>query len=291
MNSSTIRPGRRPTDAHTYTPTTTTKLYMVSGGLCMNPDCRALLMVHKDKQKPISGDNVFLSKNIAHIHSDSPSGPRYESARSIDDLRGYSNLLVLCPTCHTMIDALPDDYPASVLETWRTIREDEALRRVVSNLSLLATVVRAVTLESAFQEPVASADSLVPFQIADKITFNKLSEGGLLVREYSVYEGALRQLYAELEQQSPFKKASLLSYVEGQYQKAKNHYLAADAPGLPGMEIIRAHSDDIFHRVHESLIETVKRSGTGLSYEETWFGTLIVMVDAFIVCRVLEAPK
>lgn len=275
-------------DSHTYAPTTVNKLLMLSLARCMNPDCQQMLVVQRDVRLPLTGPNSLLTKNIAHVHSEQPKGPRYDPSLSIDDLRAYTNLVLLCPACHKRIDEFPDDFPASVVERWREMREAEALRSFHGNSSLLAKVVSAIAREGAFDLPVGIEAPPLPYTVVDKIAYNELSASAWLIREYAAYAGALRALYAQLEEQSPHLKTSLLRFIAMQYQKAKNAYASSNDTSL--IEIVRQHSDEILEAVHTALVDVVEVSAPSLSYEEIQFGTLIVVVDAFIDCRVLESP-
>jgi len=190
-----------------------------------------------------------------------------------------------------MIDTDPGRFPADLLQTWKSIREFEVLRLFSGNSSLLVTVVHAIAAEGAFDEQVHVDDTLTPYGIAEKISFNKLSENAWLVREYSAYEGALHRLYAELERQSPHLKTSLLRFVGEQYRRVKSGHLSSfQQSGDTSVAIVQQHSDEIFDAVYSNLVKVVQQSTSVLSREEISFGVLIVVVDAFIDCRVLEPP-
>jgi hypothetical protein len=61
---------------------------------------------------------------MAHVISTSNVGPRGDSASGID---AYENLILLCPTHHTLIDKAPDDFPVDVLRDWKS-RHEESVR-------------------------------------------------------------------------------------------------------------------------------------------------------------------
>lgn len=88
-------------------------LWSESGGYCQNPGCRADLHA-------LASETTVAE--LAHIIPASPRGPR--SAEGVgatrEDRADPSNILVLCPTCHTLIDKAPTSYPAAVLREWKT---------------------------------------------------------------------------------------------------------------------------------------------------------------------------
>ena len=87
-------------------------LWSESGGHCQNPGCRRDLHAIL-KRKPVS--------ELAHIIPASLGGPRgTEETHLNDDQRaGASNILLLCPTCHTAIDKDTAEYPVELLRAWK----------------------------------------------------------------------------------------------------------------------------------------------------------------------------
>jgi len=279
-------------DAHSYTPTTLARLHMISLGLCMNPECREHLLSQHDGRQPFSAATAALVADVAHIHSPRPDGPRHALDMTVDELRDYPNLLLLCQRCHRKVDGSPHLYPADALYMWKAVREREAQGVLTHNPLLLTTVVDAITREAAFDQPPNSPESLLPYDVTDKIDHNQMVESAYLVHEYAVFQAPLLALYAELEQQNPVLKTSLLRFVAQEYQMVKNRFIAADtASHLTAGEIVAAHSDEIFTTVLATLVDLVLRGTPRLPWEQAYFGVLIVTVDAFMACKVMEPPR
>ncbi|MGW4426023.1 hypothetical protein [Streptosporangium sp. NPDC004631] len=51
----------------------------------------------------------------AHVVAHSDLGPRADQTLSEEDRSDPANIVMLCPTCHTQVDKLPDNFPAEVL--------------------------------------------------------------------------------------------------------------------------------------------------------------------------------
>ena len=82
-------------------------IYASHGGLCAFPDC----------PYPASMEDGTPLLEIAHIYAASPAGPRSNPALSRAQVDDESNLILLCPAHHAMIDTMAYEYPtARVIE-------------------------------------------------------------------------------------------------------------------------------------------------------------------------------
>src|SRR5882672_2726342 len=75
---------------------TVKRLFAHSGNRCAFPSCTTDL---------VQGDVIV--GEICHIKAASPNGPRYDGDQSAKDRHSYDNLVLLCATHHTVIDADP----------------------------------------------------------------------------------------------------------------------------------------------------------------------------------------
>lgn len=115
------------------------------GFLCSRPGCG----------QPTSGPQVDAAKSInigvaAHITAASPNGPRYDSALSPEQRGGIENGIWLCQTCGKLVDSDPTRYPAPLLQAWKQLAEDRAIRdiedgRRSSRVSVEASLDRLTT--------------------------------------------------------------------------------------------------------------------------------------------------
>lgn len=97
------------------TPSTVKKLFAYSGNACARPDCDARL---------VDETGTMLGK-IAHICAAEKGGARYVDSMTDDQRRSFHNLIIVCPTCHDVIDD-PDNsqkFSAEVLRTWKRSHE------------------------------------------------------------------------------------------------------------------------------------------------------------------------
>lgn len=89
------------------------RLFSESAGHCQNPDClQQLYPVEMGGSKHIA--------EMAHVIPHGKKGPRHENRPTERfDADSFENLILLCPTCHTIIDKEPDGYSRSTLLDWK----------------------------------------------------------------------------------------------------------------------------------------------------------------------------
>lgn len=68
-------------------------LFAKSQNRCANPDCGATLVI-----------NETVLAEICHIRARRKGGPRYDPLLSEQQKNAAANLIILCPTCHTLVD-------------------------------------------------------------------------------------------------------------------------------------------------------------------------------------------
>src|ERR1700726_967303 len=84
------------------------QLYVLSGNQCANPRCATVLI----------NANGTLVADVCHIKAEKPGGPRHDKRLSPEERRASSNLILLCSTCHTLVDREPEKYTVTVLTEW-----------------------------------------------------------------------------------------------------------------------------------------------------------------------------
>lgn len=89
------------------------RLFALSGNQCARPNCPTVLM---------AADGTLVGE-VAHIAAESPGGPRFNPNLSEADRRAFDNLLLLCATCHTLVDKSPKQYTTATLRKWKRDRE------------------------------------------------------------------------------------------------------------------------------------------------------------------------
>lgn len=89
------------------------RLFSDSAGYCQNPDCLQPLYPAE-----MGGDKHIAE--MAHVIPHGEKGPRHEERPEEEfEADSFENLILLCPTCHTIIDKSPDGYSRSTLLDWK----------------------------------------------------------------------------------------------------------------------------------------------------------------------------
>lgn len=89
------------------------KLWASSGGYCCKPDCNKELFSFSDNGK------ILNIEELAHIIGQKKNGPRGNSELPLEERDEFDNIILLCPTCHTLIDKNPIFYNDILIKKWK----------------------------------------------------------------------------------------------------------------------------------------------------------------------------
>ncbi|MBV8298956.1 MAG: HNH endonuclease [Candidatus Eremiobacteraeota bacterium] len=124
-------------------------LWGFAANRCAIPECRRILA-----QNPAVGGGGFTIGEMAHIVAEQPGGPRGDSALSDRQRNSYSNLILLCPTHHRIVDQDIETYTVSVLhsikdehETWVADKLSPTDPKAAAAEYLYADLVDFVSME------------------------------------------------------------------------------------------------------------------------------------------------
>lgn len=268
--------------ARQYKPTTIRRLDKLSGNECAEPSCT---------KKLIAEDGQSIISKICHIEAASKNGPRWNGKMTDDERRDFSNLILLCDEHHTIIDNKDNEpkFPVSLLKKWKAEHEAKILRLIsgnnilVKNSSALNVVIGFVG-KQIFGDPTTIEPTNAP-DTEEKILYNNVILFKPIIEEYAVYQGKLNKLYEEIEKQGSTKKEFVLQNIKSIYLKEKGRFKDIDA--------IRANADTIIENVENELWKIIDNSSnpnSDLPIEAIKISLLIVIVDAFMRCNILEEP-
>jgi len=141
--------------------------------------------------------------------------------------------------------------------------------------SNLATVINILSKEDwNKKEPIGEVNS---FEIDRKISHNNLNSAKMIIDDYSVHYIRVDKIYTEFDSQGSNKSNSVLSTIRQEYAKVKSNL-----------------SDDrLFYEVISKVQEKVLNSSnyTSIPIDELELCINILVVDAFIRCKIFENPE
>lgn len=265
-----------------YKPSTIRRLDTLSGNECAAPSCT---------KKLIAEDEHSIISKICHIEAASKEGPRYNSKSNDDYRRSFENLILLCDEHHIIIDNKENEslYSVSLLKEWK-IEHEAKILRLISQSNVLSKNPTALSIvinflgknilnEDFIDEPKNAPDTSV------KINYNNVIRYKPIIEEYAVYQGKLNKIYEEIEKQGSTKKGLILQNIKTLYLREKGRYSTLNEIQSNADEIIKKVEDEIWNKI-ESSKETINE----LPNDVLELSILIVLVDAFMRCKILEEP-
>jgi hypothetical protein len=205
---------------------------------------------------------------IAHIKGEKPSSARYDANMTDDERNAYHNLILLCPTCHKLIDDQPNTY---TVEGLHRIKEEHEAWIVNSTKSAIINVGFSeldIVTKHLISNPCRQGNSLIIIPPKEKIDKNGLTnstEQLILIGMLQVKQVA--NFIEKADSLSSGFSSSLVSGFVTQYEKLHNK------DGLVG--------DALFEALHEFACNNTndfKQRAAGLA----------VLVYLFEKCEVFE---
>lgn len=265
--------------ARQYKRITIRRLDILSGNECASPTC----------DKPlIAKDGESIISKICHIEAASKKWVRFNPNMSDDARKDYDNLILLCDECHNIIDNPTNEniYTVELLKQWKKTHEDKIMMKLVKRPSLLYQAVKAIIHLSdndGFSQPSNKTESFSP---SEKIQYNSVIRNRFLLDKYKVFYGKINILYKDLETQGGFKKENLLNFINKLYLIEKGKYVI---PGEDELISVQKNSDNIIEGVTTSLLDRLSKE-IGFVDENIDFSVTVIIVDAFMRCKILEEP-
>lgn len=266
-----------------YSVLTIKRLFSLSGNKCAFPGCEINFT---------NPDNTFNFSNICHIESAEKGGQRYNSEMSDKERADYNNLILLCPNHHKETDD-ESIYTVSKLKKIKKEHEllvlkrmgTEVLNKYPSSLAEIVNHISAIDLDE-----VEAMENTHAYSLVKKIEYNNIKRFRPILDEYMVYQGKLNRIYSEIDRQGSFKKENLLKNIRILYLETKGELLEENTH----IQNIRRNADRLIERVESKLWDLFEKSPNAnynLPFEAINHAMRVIIVDAFIRCKILEEPK
>lgn len=140
----------------------------------------------------------------------------------------------------------------------------------------LASIINILSKENLSM--VADSPEINPFEILRKIEFNDLLSVQPTIDDYKVYYSKLDEKYKEFDKQGANKSLSVLSVMRKQYNK---------------LIVNTQEPYEVFFSIIDNVVELIKNSKNYIEipYEELEMCVSILVVDAFIRCKIFKNPE
>ncbi|WP_448861292.1 ABC-three component system protein [Clostridium sp.] len=140
----------------------------------------------------------------------------------------------------------------------------------------LASIINILSKEDLVNVP--DSPEINHFEINRKIGFNNLQNAKITINMYKVYYSKLVEKYTEFDKQGVNKSLSVFSVLSNQYIKLQNE---------------KQDDVDVFYSVINNVVEIIQNSKNYIEipYEELEMCVCIIVVDAFIRCKIFKNPE
>lgn len=208
---------------------------------------------------------ISISKNANDLKFNTYKNPHALAFTPVDDIYDVKVLLTQIKTMD--IDSIKNIYDFLKKE----LKSEPDPEKVESNLT---TIINILSKEDWNQDvyPVET----IPYDIEAKITYNQLNSARVLIEDYSIHHHRISKIYSVYDKQAKNKSLSVLNGIRWQYITLGS----VDSP------------DQSFTLVIDKLLKRIKGSAnyTPMPEEELELCVQILVVDAFIRCKIFENP-
>jgi hypothetical protein len=233
---------------------------------------RLLLCVRAGGRCEFDGHNIYLFEHpitlhpgafgeMAHIVAFRKAGPRGMENRP-DDINNVDNLMLLCPTCHKLVDDHPAEYPREKLEGYKREHEERVLHLTSLGSDRKTSVV-------VFKAPIGGQTVAVPFDHIVEATFPRYpkTRSPLTIDLTGIAEGPA---FVETACATITKRIAPLFEPEGEASQVGHLSIFALGP-IPllicfGRHLTNKVPVDVFQRHRDNERWAWKAAGPKLSY-------------------------
>lgn len=156
----------------------------------------------------------------------------------------------------------------------KELKSDIDLKKIDSDLVKLINILSRENLDETLYPVIA-----LPFKIQEKIDFNGLGAIKTIIKENALFSKKLNDKYEEFDRIGVNKSHAILNVMRATYQK-----------------LVVQHEDttELFYKIIETIVDRIKSEmseDNSLSQEELELYVQIIVVDAFMKCKIFKNPE
>lgn len=168
-------------------------LWGASAGRCNCPTCR----IECYERETGADDVTTRMARFAHIVASSDNGPRGDSEFAIDDRDKYNNLILLCATCHDLVDGQPNTYTIEILRQWKADHEEWVRGSLEATMSQVTFKELEEVCSAIATAPTAIESDLTLTDPAKKMAKNGLTDSVRFLLDIGVARSSLVQEFIQ----------------------------------------------------------------------------------------------
>jgi hypothetical protein len=209
---------------------------------------------------------ISISKDASELRKETYANPHCISFSPANDIYDITSILKVI--FNSNIDTQKEIYDFIKKELGQEVN----IEKLDSNLASVINLLSKENLDNKNQ-PITT-DS---FEIERKISFNNLDTARNIINDYNIYYNRLDKIYSEFDTAGVNKSSSVLATIRREY--IKNLKVKKD--------------DELFYIVIDNIQEKIIQSANFIKIpiDELEVCVHILVVDAFIRCKIFENPK
>jgi len=209
---------------------------------------------------------ISISKDADKLRKQKFKNPhklKFDPSEDIYDVPG-----LLC-----IISSMPIEKLKTVYEfIKKELKNEPDPSKLESNLT---TIINIISKEDWGQK--TNSYENIPYEIEKKITYNQLDSARVLIEDYNIHYHRIEKIYSDFDKQGVNKSMSVLNCIRSEYLS----FCKNQTPDQCFFSII-----DI---VKQKILSSSNYSG--LPEEELELCVQILVVDAFIRCKIFKNPE
>jgi hypothetical protein len=208
---------------------------------------------------------ISISMDVKSLRTKTFSNPHNLTFSPADDIYDIRSLLALIN--EMSIEQMKEVYEFLKKE----LKSEPDPEKVESNLT---TIIKILSKEDWSQG--VQRFEVIPYDIEAKISYNQLDTARVLIDDYKIHHSRIDKIYSDFNKQGVNKSISILNGI-------RTEYLALGEKISP---------DQCFFSIIDKVVQKIRVSAnyTSIPEEELALCVQILVVDAFIRCKIFKNP-
>jgi hypothetical protein len=244
---------------------TTNKIVVQVSATATKQKIESALAKDLSTYKDYSFKFISISKDAKNLRTKTFSNPHNLVFLPANDIFDIHSLLALINEMD--IEKMKEVYEFLKKE----LKSEPDPEKVETNL---ATIIKILSKEDWSQR--AWSFETIPYDIEAKISYNQLDAAKIFIDDYKIHYPRIAKIYSDYDKQGANKSLSILDRIRAEY-------VGLGEVGTP---------DEIFLMIIKKVAQVIVESEnyTPMPDEELMLSVRILVVDAFIRCKIFKNP-